>query len=170
MRIRQIKPDFWKDARMADLSEGTRLFYVGTWQLCDDAGWMRWDVPNIAAELYPFEGRAARERRVNRHADALARLGRLHIHDCGHAQVPKMPAHQHLAGTTRRVLTVAQEHVKCGAPATNRDSPRLPAPVGIGSVGEGSDRIPNEDLGEALLPNIADPDLRARLLKKASGA
>jgi hypothetical protein len=143
MRIRQIKPEFWKDSKLADLSEGARLFYVGTWQLCDDAGWMRWDIPNVAAELYPFEGRAAREKRVDRHATALARLGRLHIHDCGHAQVPKMPAHQHLAGTTRRVLTVAQEHGRCGIPATDRDDPRLPAPVSIGSVRIGS--VSNRD-------------------------
>ena len=138
MRIRQIKPEFWKDAKVAELSEGARLFFIGTWQLADDSGWLRWDVPNIAAELYPFEGRASRERRVNRHAEALARLGRLHLHDCGHAQVPKMPAHQHLAGTTRQVLTVKMEHAQCGKPATDRDSPRLPAPVGIGSVGKGS--------------------------------
>ena len=138
MRIRQVKPEFWKDAKVAELSEGARLFYIGTWQLCDDAGWMRWDVANIAAELYPFEGRTARERRVSRHAAALATLGRLHLHDCGHAQVPKMPSHQHLAGTTRRVQTMAMEHSKCGIPATPRDSPRLPAPVSIGSVSIGS--------------------------------
>jgi hypothetical protein len=141
MRIRQIKPEFWKDSKLSDLSEGARLFYVGTWQLCDDAGWMRWDVPNIAAELYPFEGRGARERRVERHAAALATLGRLHLHDCGHAQVPKMPAHQHLAGTTRRVVSIAQEHTTCGIPATPRDDPRLPAPVSIvsGRIGSVSD-------------------------------
>ena len=138
MRIRQIKPEFWKDAKVAELSEGARLFFIGTWQLADDAGWLRWDVAGIAAELYPFEGRASRERRVHRHAEALAGLGRLHLHDCGHAQVPKMPAHQHLAGTTRRVQTIAIEHSKCGIPATNRDPPRLPAPVSIGSVGIGS--------------------------------
>lgn len=147
MRIRQVKPDFWKDARMADLSEGARLFYIGTWQLCDDAGWMRWDVPGIAAELYPFEGRRARERRVERHASALVSLKRLHIHDCGHAEVPKMPTHQHLAGTTRRVQTVAMEHHKCGSPATSRDDSRPPAPVSIGSVGIGSvsERAPARD-------------------------
>lgn len=138
MRIRQVKPEFWKDAKMAELSEGARLFFIGTWQLADDAGWLRWDVANIAAELYPFGGRSSRERRVTRHAEALVKLGRLHLHDCGHAQVPKMPAHQHLAGTTRQVLTVKMEHAQCGKPATNRDDPRLPAPVGIGSVRQGS--------------------------------
>lgn len=138
MRIRQIKPEFWKDAKMADLSEGARLFFIGTWGLCDDAGWLRWDVAGIAAELYPFEGRHSREKRVERHAAALASLGRIHIHDCGHAQVPKMPAHQHLAGTTRRVTSIAEEHHKCGTPATPRDLPRLPAPVSIVSVSKGS--------------------------------
>ena len=137
-----MKPEFWKDAKMAGLSEGARLFFIGTWQLCDDQGWMRWEVANIAAELYPFESRGSRERRVRRHAEALAALGRLHLHDCGHAQVPKMPAHQHLAGTTRRVETVYNEHRKSCIPATPRDSPRLPAPVSIvsGRIGSVSDR------------------------------
>jgi hypothetical protein len=138
VRIRQIKPEFWKDAKMADLSEGARLFFIGTWQLCDDAGWMRWDVPNIAAELYPFEGRNSRERRVRRHTESLASTGRIHVHDCGHAAVPKMPSHQHLAGTTRRVTSIYAEHQLCAQPATPRDSPRLPAPVSIVSVREGS--------------------------------
>jgi hypothetical protein len=140
MRIRQIKPEFWKDARVAGLTEGARLFYVGTWQLADDKGWLRWSVEEIAAELYPFDSRKIRERRVDKHGAALAAIGRLHLHDCGHAQIPKMPAHQHLAGTTRRVETIAKEHAVCAQPATPRDSPRLPAPVSIGSVGEGSVR------------------------------
>lgn len=136
MRIRQIKPEFWKDAKLASLTEGARLFFIGTWSMADDAGWLRWSIPEIAAELYPFESRRMRERRVEKHGQALAAMGRLHFHDCGHAVIPKMPAHQHLAGTTRRVTTIYAEHQLC--PATNRDSSRLPAPVSIGSVREGS--------------------------------
>jgi hypothetical protein len=153
MRIRQIKPEFWKDAKLAGLTEGARLFFIGTWSLADDAGWLRWSIPEIAAELYPFEPRKMRERRVEKHGQVLAMMGRLHFHDCGHAVIPKMPAHQHLAGTTRRVTTIATEHAKCAQPATPRDSPRLPAPVSIGSYGsvsEGAEkpsdqRVPFED-------------------------
>lgn len=150
MRIRQIKPEFWKDAKLATLTEGARLFFIGTWSLADDAGWLRWSIPEIAAELYPFESRRMRERRTAKHGEALASLGRLHLHDCGHAVIPKMPAHQHLAGTTRRVTTIYAEHQICAQPATPRDSPRLPAPVSKGSVGKGSvsklgDRIDFED-------------------------
>lgn len=131
MRIRQIKPDFWKDPVIAGVSEGARLFYIGTWQLADDAGWMRWSVEAIGAELYPFEGRSSRERRVQRHADVLRRLERIQVAECGrHAQVPTMPSHQHLAGSTRRVYTVRDEHAsRCqkARPATPRDSPPIPA-------------------------------------------
>lgn len=170
MRIRQVKPEFWKDARMAELSEGTRLFYIGSWQLADDAGWIRWDVANIAAELYPFEVRKARENRVNRYSQSLVAQKRLHIHDCGHAQVPKMASHQHLAGTTRRVLTIANEHSGCNSPqnlgkasipATPRDSPRLPAPVSIGSVGIVS--VSNRDeIPKAKRIELVDGEYRPR--------
>jgi len=136
MRIRQIKPEFWKDAKLAALTEGARLFFIGTWSLADDAGWLRWSIPEIAAELYPFESRGMRERRVKKHGESLAALGRLHFHDCGHAVIPKMPTHQHLAGTTRRVTSIYTEHLTCAEPATPRDSPRLPAPVSKGSVGD----------------------------------
>lgn len=159
MRIRQIKPEFWKDAKLATLTEGARLFFVGTWSLADDAGWLRWSIAEIAAELYPFESRRMRERRVEKHGEALAAIGRLHLHDCGHAVIPKMPAHQHLAGTTRRVTTIHAEHVLCAQPATPRDSPRLPAPVSIGSVRQGS---------VSKLPGDANyEDALARAKKKA---
>jgi len=161
VRIRQIKPEFWKDAKLASLTEGARLFFVGTWSLADDAGWLRWQVEEIGAELYPFESRRMRERRVVKHGEALAAIGRLHLHDCSHAQIPKMPAHQHLAGTTRRVTTIATEHDKCAHPATSRDSPRLPAPVSIVSVGIGSVREGLENLQRV------DPDLAERVSRKA---
>ncbi len=153
MRIRQIKPEFWKDARMADVSEGARLFYVGTWMLCDDAGWFRWSLPEIGAELFPFDGKRARERKIQKYVAELAGIGRILVLDCAHAQVPKLTAHQHLAGTTRRVVTIASEHSKCVSldrsphiPADPRTSPPIPAPVRLGSVSKGSvskgDEIP----------------------------
>lgn len=137
MRIRQIKPEFWKDAKLSELSDATRLFFVGTWQISDDSGWFRWNPEEIGAELYPFGSRKVRERRIRQHVEALVAIGRIHIHPCGHAQIPHMPAHQHLAGTTRRVTTIYEEHSRC-VPATPREAPRLPAPVSIGSVGKGS--------------------------------
>ena len=52
MRIRQVKPAFWTDARIAALPAPARLFYIGLWMVADDAGWLRWDPSQIANELY----------------------------------------------------------------------------------------------------------------------
>ena len=172
MRIRQVKPEFWKDTKLVDVSEGARLFYIGTWQLCDDAGWMRWSVAEVGAELYPFDGRRVRERKVGKYARELSEIGRLSILECGHAQVPKLPAHQHLAGTTRRVVSIAQEHSKCMSPdpsprlpATPRDSPRLPAPVSIGSVriGSVSETRAREDQPKGTRLELVDGEWRPRV-------
>lgn len=37
-RIRTIKPEFWSDATICELSIFTTLFYVGLWNFADDAG------------------------------------------------------------------------------------------------------------------------------------
>ena len=135
MRIRQVKPAFWADAKIAALPHDARLFYIGLWMLADDDGWLRWDVAEIGKELYGFEGRAARERRIARMALAIADMPgaiKLMLHPCGHAELPRLAVHQHLAGTTRRVTTVHTEH--------SRDCPQIPAsprPVKV-MVGEGN--------------------------------
>ena len=133
MRIRQVKPAFWSDAKLASLPHDARLFYIGLWMLSDDDGWMRWDVAEIGKELYGFEGRVARERRIARMALAIADMPgslKLELHACGHAELPKLAVHQHLAGTTRRVTGVHDEHSKCSSPqipANPRDSTEIPA-------------------------------------------
>jgi hypothetical protein len=118
--------------------------------LADDAGWFEWDVTSIGAEIYSFVGVARREREVARHAEVLQSLTpdepHLVLYPCGHAEVPKMPQHQRLAGLTKRVTTDFDRHrTRCLAPA--RVSPQVPADprhgrerkeVGNGTVGNGS--------------------------------
>lgn len=120
-----MKPAFWTDSRVANLAAPVRLTYIGLWMVADDAGWFRWDVAQIANELYGYEARSRREKAVARHFEALVEAGRVVRYPCDHAQIPTMAGHQHLAGTTRRVTTVEAEHTKC--PATPRELPRIPA-------------------------------------------
>lgn len=113
MRIRQIKPSWFLDK---ELRRGTtadaREFYIGLWMLADDAGYLIWDEERVAAELYPFDQIARRERNVAKWSDVLERLSpdapHLVVWDCGHACVPKMPGHQRIAGT--RTDTVQRVH------------------------------------------------------------
>jgi hypothetical protein len=59
MRIRTIKPEFFRDPDTtgrwpADL----KMFYVGMWCVADDAGRFAWDEDLIGSDLFPFDRKA----------------------------------------------------------------------------------------------------------------
>lgn len=124
-----MKPAFWSDSRLAEVPEATRLFYIGLWMIADDAGWLRWDAVEVSRDLYGYEGRAKRERRTARMFDELKDARRVVLHPCGHAEVPKLAEHQHLAGATKQVRSALNEHMKgcvSPSPAVPRDDPQVP--------------------------------------------
>ena len=158
MRIRQIKPEFWRDEPLSRLSDGARLFYIGLWQLADDGGWLEWNVPEVGAELYRFRSRRTREAMVERYAAELSQLngaGRLLREPCGHAFLPHLVEHQRFGG--RLSIAVATAH--------SRDCARLSAPVrgcpprkgkvreGIGKEGQGG---MSETTTTSLPPDLVD--------------
>jgi hypothetical protein len=131
VRIRQVKPAFWTDSRLALLPAATRLFYIGLWNIADDTGWLRWEVPTIGAELYGYEPRMARERRVAAMGDALEQAGRITRYPCGHALIPTLTEHQRMSAATKRVKTVEKEHERCSADARgSQRTSAAPRPVG----------------------------------------
>lgn len=108
-RTRLIRPEFFSDGLMARLSVGTRLFYVGLWTLCDDAGYFERDVPQIAAELFRYDGPARRERAVAKALNDLALAGRVNYLTCGeHGIVPTIPDHRIKGGEP--LFTVRKRH------------------------------------------------------------
>jgi hypothetical protein len=131
MRIRQVKPAFWSDEKLAELPESTRLFYVGLWMIADDAGWLRWNAIEVARDLYGYESRGRRERRTAAMFDALVAAKRVVVHPCGHAEIPRMVTHQRLSGPTKQVQTTLNEHLRVchssPSPAGSRDDPQSPA-------------------------------------------
>lgn len=144
MRIRQVKPDFWTDELMAALPDAVRLFYVATWQLADDSGWLEWNIPEIGLRLYGYSARGRRERWVRDRGLVLVGVGRLVIHECGHAYVPKLMEHQRVGG--RPVYTIRDAHA--------RDCARLraDAPNGIGMVGKGTERKGSGEKSPDVIP------------------
>lgn len=127
MRIRQLKPAFWADARIAALPAAARLFYIGLWMTADDAGWLRWDVSQIANELYGYESRRKRERDVEAFLALLVESKRVVVHPCGHVEIPTLTRHQHLSIPSKQVRTIWKEHSECGRPAETREHPPTPA-------------------------------------------
>lgn len=164
-RIRQIKPSFFKDPDIAALPVSVRLFYIGFWTLCDDAGYYRWDVAEVGIELFGFESRGKRERMAVEYRDRLIEAGRIQTFpDCHHLFVPTFTVHQRFAGPTKRVLTYEREHLKCvppRAPAGPRGNPPIPANprpgIGMGT-GKGTERNGSEQEPAApLAPDGAAP-------------
>lgn len=127
MRIRQVKPAFWTDARVAALPAQARLFYIGLWMEADDTGWLRWDAPQIANELYGYESRKKRERDVETFLTLLVKAERVVVHPCGHVFIPTLTTHQHLSVNSKQVRTIQKEHGECVTPAETRGDPPTPA-------------------------------------------
>lgn len=145
MRIRQIKPDYWRDSRLHNtpgITADVREFYIGLWGVADDAGFLRWDVSEIAGELYRYRTVHRRERDVNSWAERLAAIGRVIPLECGHAYLPNLVKHQKVGGN--RSEQVWREHQRCipGQVQTKPDesisSPTVSKGKGNGTVGKGT--------------------------------
>lgn len=149
MRIRQVKPAYFKDARIAALAPAVRLTYIGLWMLADDAGYYRWDVAEAGLELYGYESRGKRERDVTNHLAALIEAGRVDDLGCGHVLIPTLTDHQRFGGPGKRVTTYQTEHAReCPrVPADARDTPLIPGTVRNGTEREGDGKERNGTVG-----------------------
>jgi hypothetical protein len=129
MRIRQVRPEFFTDSVVGHLTPAVRLTYIGLWCVADDAGWLEWDVHQIAVQLYPYESVRVREGRIEGAAVALVAAGRMVMHECGCAVIPKLSEHQKIGGNKSFAARDAhQVHTR----------PDLyPGKVGYGMVGNG---------------------------------
>ena len=55
MRIRTIKPEFWKDERLSTLSRDARLLYIALWCESDDEGRLRGNQSYLHGALFPYD-------------------------------------------------------------------------------------------------------------------
>ena len=55
MRIRSIRPEFWRSEDVAEMDWHTRLIFIGLWSYVDDNGVGRDDVRMIVADLFPLD-------------------------------------------------------------------------------------------------------------------
>lgn len=133
MRIRQIRPEFWTDSVMASLPPAVRLFYIGLWNVADDAGWLTWSPSQIGAVLFPFETRKRRERDIDRWGSELQDAGRLRYHDCGCAEIPTLARHQRVTG--KQSFGSREAHIKHHV-LTGKQSSLTDSPVTLGNVTE----------------------------------
>ena len=83
MRIRSIKPEFWRSDDIDALSIPDRLLFIGLWSYVDDNGVGLFSLKDIAADL--FAGDMARDsqetlRRVSEGLGTLSRHGLIEVY------------------------------------------------------------------------------------------
>jgi hypothetical protein len=147
VRIRQVRPEFFTDAVVSAFPADVRLTYIGLWCVADDAGWLVWDVDQVAAQLYPYESIRVRTRRVERAGATLVAAGRMALPGCGCAFIPRLSTHQKIGGN--KSFTVRDRHPV----HTSLDESARNVRVGNGREGrlEARERATDEDDRPALM-------------------
>lgn len=56
MRIRTIKPEFWRDRKLTAMGPHVQLLYIGCWNMADDYGIILGDIQLIKSDIFPFSG------------------------------------------------------------------------------------------------------------------
>lgn len=54
-RQRTLKPEFWADDQLAELSRDARMLYMGLWNLSDEHGRARGDARYVKGQLFPYD-------------------------------------------------------------------------------------------------------------------
>lgn len=93
MKIRSLRPEFFADGRMAQLSPMARILYMGLWCIADDEGRGRFHPKSIEGEVFPHETVDIRTLLTE-----LIEMGRIVTYDVGaesYFHIPKFTTYQH---------------------------------------------------------------------------
>lgn len=83
MRIRTLKPEFWKHFRMAHLPAETRLLAIGLLNYADDEGYFRAHPSLIRGELMPYTEKSSH---IPKMLEALQSIGFLTLYNTDHGE------------------------------------------------------------------------------------
>lgn len=145
MRIRSIKPEFWRSSDTAALPVFTRLLFIGLWNYVDDNGVGEADENLIRSDLFPREDVSEVSSKIRRGLDDLSIGGQIV---------------RYQAANGRRYLHVVNwtEHQKIDRPTKSKKP--LPTSDEVVLV-EDSSKIRRE-VGEGSLPDLGNEGARER--------
>ncbi len=148
MRIRQVRPEFWTDETLAALPDGARLFYIGLWNVADDAGWFEWRPARLGALLYPYRTAKRREADIAAWSELLVGDGRIRMEECGCAWIPTLPRHQRMTG--KQSFISRDAHLSKHSSLSGKRSPLSDSPVTERNVTERNVKERNGSFSERI--------------------
>jgi hypothetical protein len=89
-RARLLRPDLLTDEITGRLAPSVLLAYLGLTSRADDAGFLVWHPTALATAVMPYANPSRRIRDMERITDELCRVGLLHLHACGCAELPRV--------------------------------------------------------------------------------
>lgn len=54
-RLRTVKPEYWTDERVGEVSVTARLLFIGTWNFADDHGGLDRSAKQLKAQVFPYD-------------------------------------------------------------------------------------------------------------------
>lgn len=97
-RIRSIKPSFWSDGRVADLSRDARLLALGLISFADDEGRFLASVAAVSGNVFPHDDLPAA--RVRKWLDEVERVGLVELYTANgreYGVFPRWCRHQRIS-------------------------------------------------------------------------
>ena len=135
-RIRTIKPDFWTDEKVVELSAFARLLFIGLWNFADDEGRMECSPKRIKMQILPAD--SAEVPRLLEEIRALGLIDIYTVDGIDYLQVQGFAKHQKV--DKRSPSKHPKKPVDGSKPA---EVPRVPPTEGKGSGMEGKESIPS---------------------------
>jgi hypothetical protein len=145
-RIRTIKPDFYLDDELAELSLAARFVFPGLWQQADRRGRLRYSPRKLKAQIIPYDNLSMDEL-----VSELAAGGfvvRYSVNGCEYLHIPAFEKHQHChVREPESVLPAPCAPDASPVPAPNK--PGASTPASTSGVQEGKGR---EGVGASPVP------------------
>ena len=60
-RIRTVKPEFWQDEKIGELTPLARLLFIGCWNLADDEGLLKLNPLSLKSQIFPYDDISAED-------------------------------------------------------------------------------------------------------------
>lgn len=148
MRIRSVKPEFWRSEDIASLSIADRLLFIGLWSYVDDSGVGVDRLALISADLFAADLERDPEEVYGRVRGGLRELSdrglitRYEVDGKRYLHITKWRLHQRIEKPTKSRYPLPDEAVTCGNTDLPDASPTppgsLPEESGAGAGEQGS--------------------------------
>lgn len=150
LRGRYLMREYWADAVLfTRTTADVRELYQGLWMLCDDEGWMRKNIAEIAASLYRFEAPEQRNASTASRVGILKALGKVKTYRCGCMWLPSVARYPRAGKKSAIHAQAHQTHSKGFKPPTPNGFEPIQTPLPVRPIPTKSSRARAREDGAA---------------------